>query len=50
MWYGKIPEKYGFVLGVTMGHVFVIYARYSCEFQSPVDTERRLLTAIKKYL
>lgn len=23
MWYGKIPEKYGFVLGVTMGHVFV---------------------------
>lgn len=21
MWYGKIPEKYGFVLGVTMGRV-----------------------------
>ena len=28
----------------------VIYARYSCECQSPVDTGKRLLTAIKKYL
>lgn len=26
------------------------YGRYSCECQSPVDTGKRLLTAIKKYL